>query len=84
VTDARVVLNRQFFDARENVEMADADVVVNQTFAGVDDAHAESDAFPDFVAKEPTIKAAFQKRRQRREQSQYQQTGSACSLHPCC
>jgi molybdopterin/thiamine biosynthesis adenylyltransferase len=79
--DARVILNRQFLHADDDVEMTDTNVVFNRTLTGVENAESDANSLADLVTKEPTIKAALQKRREQGEQTKHQQTRSARSLH---
>jgi hypothetical protein len=67
VTDTYVIFDREFLHARDDVEMSDADVVVDRTLAGVNDADTDADAFADLVAEEETVERAFEKRRQDRD-----------------
>jgi hypothetical protein len=60
MTDTRVVVNRQFFNSRDDVEVTDGDVVFNHALIGVDNADSDTNPFADLIAKNTTIETSLQ------------------------
>ena len=59
MADADVIFNHDLLNARDDVKVTDAYVVVDRALTGVDDADTDADAFADAVSEEPTIERAF-------------------------
>jgi hypothetical protein len=62
-----VIFDREFLDACDDVEVADAYIVVDRAVAGIDDAETDADSFADLVTEEKAIEWAFEKRWQDRD-----------------
>jgi flagellar biosynthesis/type III secretory pathway chaperone len=57
--------------------MTNLNVVVDQAFAGIDNANANAHALADLVTKKQTIAGALEKRRQQRDEREHSQSGFA-------
>jgi len=73
MSDANVVLDREFLYARDDVEVTDRNVVVDAAFTRIDYAYPDPNSFANLVAEEQAIAGAFEERRQQCATSEHQQ-----------
>jgi hypothetical protein len=76
-----MVANLKLLHPDDQIEMPDMNIIVNPAFLRVDDAQSNTDALADFVTKKKPIAGALEKRRQQRNQCEYNQPGLAQTLH---
>jgi hypothetical protein len=60
MTDTYVILDREFLDASDDVEMAHLHVVVDIAFTCIDNADPDANSFADLVAEEKAIDWSFE------------------------
>jgi hypothetical protein len=69
-----MLTNFELVDACDYVEVADAHIVSDFALARVDYAKPDSDSLTNTISKEQPIERSLDKRRQKRKQSQYQES----------